>query len=214
MVKLPESHIDQEFVYSVDRLQSLGMTSPRTNPIHHDMAAILRKLVEDRRLAHRIADRYTTPLLVLVPEPISGNPRYEKNTRAIPENVMQYATEISDRTHPGGSEGYFHCTYEIDAYLDRTHMVLPLPNELKGRPINPREMILFFANKLGGVHVEPDLRDLPGKKQPDAETLYLINESVSIYGEQALYQQFDSIASTLWRALAPLRDEVREALNT
>lgn len=207
VVALPLDHIHDQFIYDVDRLYSLGVTRPRTKPIRHDMAAILRKLVLDRRLAENVAKNFTTPLLVIVPEPISGNPRKEA-TESIPENVMRYAPEISDRTHPGGLEGYFHCPYPLREFLERPQVVLPLPNELKGRPITSRELISLMSDKLGGVHLEPEIKDSSGKKAIASETLYLINKSVSIFGEEALYQTFDVVAEMLWRSLAPLKDEV------
>lgn len=212
MVALPQRHLDEEFVYNVDRLRELGLVQQRAKPLSHDMAGILRKLVLDRRLAQRVAKNYTTPLLVLVPEPISGNPRYGRGP-TLPERVLAYAPEINEQTHPSGLRGYFHCVYELDEFLDRTQVVLPYPDRPKGRPIAARELIRLLAEHLGGVHVGPELKDQAGRKGIAAETLYNINLRVSIYGQEALYHQFDVVASRIWRCLAPLRDEVQEALE-
>jgi hypothetical protein len=212
MTILPQRHLDEDFVYSVDRLEGLGRTQPHTKPLLHDMGGILRKLVLDRRLARRVAENYTTPLLVLVPEPIGRNPRYGQSI-AIPDRVMTYAPEISERTHPRGLRGYFHCVYPLDDFLNRTQVVLPHPDRLEGRPINPCELIMLMADHLGGVHLGPEVRDQTGKRGIAADTLYRINSNVSVFGQEALYHQFEVTASSIWRCLAPLRDEAREALR-
>ena len=127
-------------------------------------------------------------IVILVPEPISGNPRHN-GSRMFPPPVMYYAPEISNRTHPFGLEGYFHCPYTMDEYLVRPHMVLPdaKSGSLTGRAITPREMIQFFANKLGGVHADKNLVDIAnGGRSVDAETLQMINKKVSIFGGSAI----------------------------
>jgi hypothetical protein len=99
----------------------------------------------------------------------------------------------------------------MDEYLSHPHMVLPnaKSGSLTGRAITPREMIQFFANKLGGVHADKNLVDIAdGGRSVDAETLHLINKKVSIFGEEALFHQFGVIAERVWRACAPLRDEL------
>lgn len=212
MITLPQRHLNEEFVYNVDRLRELGFTRQRAKPLSHDMAGILRKLVLDRKLAQTVAANYTTPLLVLVPEPISGNARHGR-CPAIPECVMAYAPAINEQTHPSGLRGYFHCAYELDEFLDRTQVVLPYPDRLEGRPITAHELIKLLADHLGGVHIHPKVKDQGKKKGIAAETLYNINLRVSIYGQEALYHEFDTVAARIWRCLAPLRDEVTEALS-
>jgi hypothetical protein len=199
------------FVQDVTELERLGNLKPRTDYTLLQMSGILRRLVADEQpLVHHARSRCITPLVVLVPEPISGNPRHGP-LRAFPPAVMHYAPEISNYTHPSGLEGYFHCPYSVDEYLGRPHMVLPnaKSGSLTGRAITPREMIQFFANKLGGVHADKNLVDIAdGGRSVDAETLYLINKKVSIFGEAALFHQFGVIAECVWRACAPLRDEL------
>ena len=74
------------------------------------------------------------------------------------------------------------------------------------RSIVPREIIKFLANKLGGSHVDDELVDSP--KNIDAETLYFLNQNISIFGEGAIYKLFDNAAPMIWRSLMPLRNEV------
>lgn len=97
-------------------------------------------------------------------------------------------------------------------YLQRPHMVPPHTEKsgaLKGRAITPLEMIRFFANKLGGVHADKNLLDIAdGGRSVDAESLHTINKKVSIFGEEALFHQFGVIGGRIWRACAPLRDEL------
>jgi hypothetical protein len=203
--------LDQLFVQDVSELERLGNLNPRSDYALLQMSGILRRLVADEQpLAHHARSRCSTPLVVLAPEPISGNPRYDPS-RVLPPTVMHYAPEISNRTHPFGLEGYFHCPYTMDEYLGRPHMVLPnvKSDSMTGRAITPREMIQFFANKLGGVHADKNLVDIAdGGRSVDAETLHLINKKVSIFGEEALFHQFGVIGERIWRACAPLRDEL------
>ena len=203
--------LDEVFAHDVTELERLGNLTPRTHYTLLQMSGILRRLVVDEQpLAIHAQSRCKTPLVVLVPEPISSNPRHD-TSRTFPSTVMHYAPVISDRTHPFGLEGYFHCPYTMDEYLSRPHMVLPnaKSGSLTGRAITPREMIQFFANKLGGVHADKNLVDImDGGRSVDAETLHMINKSVSILGEEALFHQFGVIAERVWRACAPLRDEL------
>jgi len=78
-----------------------------------------------------------------------------------------------------------------------------------GRPIHAREVIKFLANKLGGSHADDELVD--HQHNVDAETLYFLNQRVSVFGEGAIFHLFDSCAPMIWRSLAPLRDEVSAA---
>jgi hypothetical protein len=72
---------------------------------------------------------------------------------------------------------------------------------------------MLMADHLGGVHLGPEVRDQTGKRGIAADTLYRINSNVSVFGQEALYHQFEVTASSIWRCLAPLRDEAREALR-
>ena len=40
-------------------------------------------------------------------------------------------------------------------YLERPHMVLP--HKGQGHVIRPRELVKFFANKMGGVHADKNI---------------------------------------------------------
>ncbi len=205
-------YLDNLFVADVNELERLGKINPRSDYEHLQMSAILRRLTLDEQpIVHHAAKRCQTPLIILVPEPKSGNPRYDPEW-TIPAPLVKYAPEISERTHPTGTRGYFWCPYELDGYLRRTHMVLPANDRsgaLRGRPISPSEMILFLANKLGGVHADRKLRDLAdGGRSVDAATLHQINQHVSIFGKASIFQQFGIVAERVWRCCAPLRDEL------
>ncbi len=200
MVTLPPEHLDEIFIYKVDRLRELGTKEPRTNPIRVDMAGCLRPLVHDN-LAERVAQRYTTPLLVLRPEPESGNPKSGHGID-IPENVMRYAQPITKETHP---PGFFHCPYTLDEFLD-----VPL-GVLASQPITARECIRLLSDKLGAIHMATELVDGTGRKPIRAKTLYQINEGFIIFGTPGVFKLFDGAAAMIWRCLAPLRDEIASA---
>ncbi len=210
MTEQDAEYLNRLFVADIDELERLGRSSQGSDYGYLQMSAILRRLTLDEQpLAHHAAKQCHMPLIVLVPEAKSGNPKYDPNW-IIPEILVKYAPEISERTYPTGTRGYFWCPYSLDEYLCRTHMVLPSNSKagrLRGRPITPREMILFLANKLGGVHADRQLRDLAdGGRSVDAETLHKINRHVTVFGEGSIFQQFGSIAERIWRCCAPLRD--------
>ncbi len=198
-------YLDNLFVQDVNELERLGKLSPRTNYHLLQISAILRRLVLDEQpLAIYASTRLRIPLLVLVPEPISGNANYPG--RKIPPNLLSYAPQISEETHPSGLRGFFLRSYTLQDYLATPHMVLP-DASMNGRAITPKEMIKFFANKLGGVHADKNLVDRKeGGGSIDAETLHLINKTVSIFGEDSLFQQFGVIGERVWRCCGPLRD--------
>lgn len=204
--------LDDIFAQDVTELERLGNLMPKAQYTLLQISGILRRLVVDEQpLALHAQSRCVTPLVFLIPEPISGNPRHDA-FQTFPPLVMRYAPEISDRTHPFGLKGYCHCPYTMAEYLQLPHMVLPHNDKtgaLKGRAITPREMIQFFANKLGGVHADKNLVDIAdGGRSVDAETLHMINKKVSIFGEEALFYEFGVIGERVWRACAPLRDEL------
>lgn len=212
MIKQSETWLDDVFVQDVGELERLGNLVPRTPYALLQMSAVLRRLVADEQpLVHHAISRCSTPLMILVPEPISSNPRYDAS-KVLPTQILKYAPEITERTHPGGKNGFFHCSYSIAGYLQLPHMVLPnvdKAGDFHGRSITPKEMILYFANKLGGVHADKNLIDkADGGRAVDAESMHNINERVSIFGEGALFNQFGIVGERIWRACAPLRDEL------
>jgi hypothetical protein len=208
--KRPDKELDELFVHDVDELERLGRISPRSDYQHLQMSGILRRLACDEQpLIPHASKRSTIPAIVLVPEPRSGNPKFDP-TYQIPPALRKYAPQLTEDQYPGGANGYFLCPYSVQDYLARPHMVLPAKHkdgQLKGRPISPREMILFLANKLGGVHADRNLKDLgDGGRSVDAETLYQINQHVSIYGQSSIFQQFGIVAERIWRCCGPMRD--------
>lgn len=204
--------IDQVFIEDVNELERLGRLEPRKDIVLLRMSAILRKFVADEQpLAFHAERRCTLPLTVLIPEPSFENPKHDP-TRTFPSELMRYAPEISENSHPGGRDGWFYASYSMRDYLDRCHMVMPAVSEageLAGRPITPREMIAFFANKLGGIHVDKNLNDIhEGGRSVDAKTLHEVNDRVKAFGHGVLFQQFGVVGERIWRACAPLRDEL------
>lgn len=202
MVLVGDDYLDKLFVLHVDDLRSVGQADPRTPFLRLRMAHTLRLLVTGGRgnkLAARVQQRYSTPLWVLVPEPIAGNtPREE--LPIVPQNVINYATPITNEQYPFGTEGYYHKPYALEDYMTR-----PL-GVLMRRPIHARELIKFLANKLGGSHADTELVD--DQNNVDAETLFFLNQKISVFGEGAIFHLIDVCAPMLWRSLAPLRDEV------
>jgi hypothetical protein len=205
MVLVGDDYLDRLFVAHVDDLLQRGQTNPTTDFMLLQMAHTLRLLVIEgpgNRLAFRVQPRYKTPLWVLVPEPISGNtPRDE--LPKIPANVIAYATPITDKTHPFGTDGYYHKPYKLEDYLGHSLGIL------MSRSINARELIKFLANKLGGSHADDELVDHP--KNIEAETLFFLNKNITIFGEGAIFTLFKNCAAMIWRSLAPLRDEIAAA---
>ena len=75
---------------------------------------------------------------------------------------------------------------------------------LAQRPIKPRAVITFLANKMGGSHLDADR---------SSEIEYSLNKWVTIGSVGAIYNFFDGCAYDICRSLMPLRNEVAVALG-
>ena len=207
MVLVGDEYHSKLFVKHVDDLQQCGQIEPRGVFERVKMAHTLRLLVTEGKgneLAFRVKERYSSPLWVLVPEPISGNTPIEQLPN-VPAEFYEHATPITEEKFPFGTDGYYHKPYALEDYLER-----PL-GVLMHRSIVPREIIKFLANKMGGSHADDELVDSP--KNVDAETLYFLNQNISILSERAIYKFFDNAAPLIWRSLIPLRNEVVRAFG-
>ena len=202
MVLVGDEYHSKLFVRHVDDLEQCGQIEPRGVFERLKMAHTLRLLVTEGKgneLAFRVQKRHSSPLWVLVPEPISGNTPIDQ-LPDVPDEFYEHATPITEESFPFGTDGYYHKPYALEDYLQR-----PL-GVLMRRSIVPREIIKFLANKMGGSHADDELVDSP--KNVDAETLYFLNRNISIFGEGAIYKFFDDAAPLIWRSLIPLRNEV------
>ncbi len=200
MTPQEQDYLDKLFVHDVNMIPKYGVKNS-----HYDrllLSGILRRLtLDEQSLAPLVAQNYETPLMVLVPEPESGNTPRDQ-LPFVPSNIQLYAPELTDQYPPG----FYLKPYTLEEYLSRTEVVL------YSRSITPREIVKFLSNKLGGVHIEKILRDIAeGGRGIDAETLYWINRSFTILGENVLYQQFQIVADRIWRCTAPLKEEIVDA---
>jgi len=119
MVLVGDDYLDELFVWHVDDLRCAGQKRPRTPFLRLRMAHTLRLLVTGgpgNQLAQRVQQRYTTPLWVLVPEPISGNTPREQ-LPIIPQNILNYATPITNEKYPLGTDAYYYKPYTIKEYM-------------------------------------------------------------------------------------------------
>lgn len=201
----PRDYLEKLFFADVKQVSEFGKVTPRTNYIRLQMSGIFRRLVADAKpLAYVVAESCSAPLTCHVPEPISGNPRYDPKYQ-VHKALAPYLQKITNETHPGGEKGFFNCPYSLKKYLDETQLVL------FHRSITRREILLFLSNKMGGIHADTVLADIgAGGKSVDALTLWEANERVNLFGQKALFQQFDNVCAVLWRALAPLAAEIHE----
>jgi hypothetical protein len=211
MIEQDKEYLDKLFVNDVEKLQALGLKRDFQHYDRLQQSAIVRRLVLDELpLAKAVAKHYTTPLIVLVPRYPDADGNKPRADQPIPSNVLRYAPDISEKAMPPGANYY---PQKIDEFLGTCQLVLPEPGKMKGRPISVRELIKFISNKKGGVHAERNLRDIKdgGKGRIDAETLHLINESVTVFSRKALYNAIGKVAERVWRATAPLAEEVKAA---
>ena len=75
---------------------------------------------------------------------------------------------------------------------------------IEGKPYSVREIILFEANVMGGVHA--------GSPRTDKDkVLATINEMYRVGGSRAGLRQLQSISRVILKALQPLRDAVQIA---
>jgi hypothetical protein len=184
-----QDYIERLFVHDVDRIPELERTGYQYDRVL--LSSILRRLVIDGAgLAHLANRPYKFPLLVLIPEPESGNVPRDQFPE-VPESAMKYAPDISERSYP---PGFYHRPYRLNDFLKR-------PMGVVFQPITAKDAIELVAHKLGGVHISPKF---------ESEALYEINKRVSFFGKGSVYALFDQVAGHLWRCLAPLRDIIVE----
>src|SRR6185503_2414651 len=100
MAEQDPAYLDNIFVRDVGELERLAAINPRDEYVVLQMSAVIRRLFCDEQpLGQHAAKRLGMPLIFLIPEPISGNPRYDPSKVHDPR-VLKYAPEISERSHP------------------------------------------------------------------------------------------------------------------
>ena len=197
MVSQSREYLHKLFCNDVDMMRTLGLMKTNKNHNLLQISAIVRKLtIADSGLAFRIKNDFKTPLIIMLPEPASGNTPIEK-LRKVPENVRNYAVELPP------INGFYHKPYTLEEYLNKTDFVFT-------QPVKVSEIIKLLSNKLGGVHIDEHIKN---DNNVEGETIYQINKGLSIDGERVLFNRFDSIAKLIHRSLAPLRDEIEEYYN-
>lgn len=204
MVELSQEFLDKLFVNDFDEFVEIAAKENRNNHDRLRMIRVIRKFAVDQQPSARIASKSSgVPLIILHPEPIRNNFRFDPD-RVIDPNVLKWAYPITDQTHPGGAKWYFHCPYGLDDYLNGVQMVL------SRRSITRREIVKFLANKMGAIHADKNLVNAKKEGQLDAETLALLNQQYILYGEPALFQQSDWIFELIGRACKPIREVLFE----
>jgi hypothetical protein len=189
------SSADQLFIWHVDDLLNCCYQNPLHPFTRLRMAHSLRILTLDgdsNRLAFHVQRRRRSGLIVLVAE--AGVP--EEEVQCIPPDLIRFFPPITERSHPPGMA---YRPYKLTRYLDHEWLMI-----LERRPIKPRAVITFLANKMGGSHLDADR---------SSEIEYLLNERVKIYGEGAIYHFFEGCAYDICRSLMPLRNEVAVAFG-
>ncbi len=183
-----QDYIERLFVHDVDRIPSLCQAQYQYDRLL--LSAILRRLVIDGSGIAHLANRpYKMPLIVLMPEPSTGNIPLE-DLLDVPPEIRRYAPDLN--SHP---PGFYHRPYYLNDFLK-----LPMA-VLFGRTISARDAIDLVVNKLGGVHLEIKFTSLE---------LYEINKHLSFAGKGGVYHIFDAVAEYIWRSLAPLKDKIVE----
>jgi hypothetical protein len=193
MILEGDDYLDQLFVWHVDDLLNCCYQDPPHPFTRLRMAHSLRILTLDgdaNRLAFHVQRRRRSELIVLVAE--AGVP--EDEVQSIPPDLIQFFPPITERSHLPGM-AYRPC--KLARYLDHEGLMI-----LAERPIKPRAVITFLANKMGGSHLDADR---------SSEIEYLLNNWVTIDGEGAIYHFFEGCAYDICRSLLPLRNEVAVA---
>ena len=195
MILEGDDYLDQLFVWHVDDLYNCCYQDHPPHPFTRlRLAHSLRILTLDgggNRLAFRVQRRRRTELMVLVAE------------ADVPEDVVQSISPALLRFYPPVAEqshvpGVAYRPYKLARYLNHGLMILG------ERPIKPRAVITFLANKMGGSHLDANR---------SSEFEYLMNKWHTIDGEGAIYYFFDVCAYDICRSLLPLRNEVATALG-
>ena len=190
-----DDYLDQLFVWHVDDLLNCCDRQPLHPFTRLRMAHSLRILTLDgpgNRLAFHVQKRRRSPIVVLVDDASVS----DEEAQNIPPDVARFFPPITEQSHPPGMA---YRPYKLQEYLDHENLMI-----LAQRPIKPRAVITFLANKMGGSHLDAD-RSL--------EIEYSLNKWVTINGVGAIYNFFDGCAYNICRSLMPLRNEVAVALG-
>jgi hypothetical protein len=195
MILEGDDYLDQLFIWHVDDLLNCCDQQPLHPFTRLRMAHSLRILTLDgsgNRLAFHVQKRRRSRIVVLVAD---AGVR-EEEAQSIPPDVIRFFPPITEQSHPPGMA---YRPYKLQEYLDHEGLMI-----LAQRPIKPRAVITFLANKMGGSHLDADR---------SSEIEYLLNKWVTIDGEGAIYHFFEGCAYDICRSLMPLRNEVAVALG-
>jgi len=148
---------------------------------------LLRQLLIDGDVLTLVANRRVrAPLFFTLTK--YGEPKRHIN---IPEECLKYL--IKD---PG------ECAYlqpvKMDNYLD--HRIANYGDN----DISVRDLIKYVANNYGGVHLDPG--------QDDKVKMHLVDQTIHVNGEGAIFALLSSVIVTTLAALYPIRDALLEAL--
>ncbi len=184
-------YLDQLFVWHVDDLLACCYQRPLHPFTRLRMAHSLRILTLDgagNRLAFHVQKQRRSRLIVLVADVYGSDGADAQN---LPPDVVPFFPPITTQSHPPGMA---YRPYKLQDYLDHERLMI-----LAQRPIKPRAVITFLANKMGGSHLDANRSSV---------IEYSLNKWVTINGEGAIYNFFDSCAFDICRSLMPLRNEV------
>src|SRR5258706_16290223 len=182
MILEGDDYLDQLFVWHVDDLLNCCYQNPLHPFTRLRMAHSLRILTLDgsgNRLAFHVQKRRRSRIVVLVAD--AGV--HEEEAQSIPPDVIRFFPPITEQSHPPGMA---YRPYKLQEYLNHDGLMI-----LAQRPIKPRAVITFLANKMGGSHLDADR---------SSEIEYLLNK---------WSQSMEKGRSTIFSRVVPMTSAVR-----
>ena len=152
-------------------------------------SALIRKLLlDDFPLVDQVNRQYRLKLTFEVTEPPNFPP-------GLPEPMFYSVQDAIDpeTVRPGKAK----------KTVNRDQLLSYVLAKVDGRPYTLREIVLFEANVMGGVHAG-------SPKEDKDRLLHEINKMVAIGGYRSSLRQLQAIGRVIIKGLAPLRNAIEQ----
>jgi hypothetical protein len=153
-------------------------------------SALIRKLfLDDYPLVDQINRKYRLKISFKVAAPLGPPPNLP------PPSFFTIQDGIDPDTAP---------PFKRQMEINRDQFFKIVPLIVKDRQYTIRDIILFEANVMGGVHAG-------SAKEDKSRVLQKINDTLSIGGYRASLRQLKAIGRVVLKALTPLKEEIEKS---
>jgi hypothetical protein len=203
-IEIQDNVVDEIFLSDFDELNVLGeKQATKTLPEYARMAAILRKLFLDHpSLVEILANRFKTRIWVLKVHPIGwdvGSGELEK----VPKAFIDSAPPKSYMGLPEADLQYY--TFRLKTYLETYQLGVVF-----GIVPTPAQVIKYYANFLGGVHLSKNI-DVSIGHGRQAASIHAVDQSLTVGERTGARWLLDKCAYDLYHAALPFSTAIRQA---